>query len=100
MSSGAGTYAPQFSDLRPYHDKQHTVGFDGWWHCITCEARVPELNKRFCSAYTHKRWKNTHSDHTDQDSDGEYPGHKVRKEAYNIMVENQEEAQANRTRNT
>eukprot|EP00972_Heterocapsa_arctica_P107987 15904959-Heterocapsa_arctica.AAC.1 len=30
--------------LRQYLDKQHTMGFDEWWHCTKCEARGPELN--------------------------------------------------------
>eukprot|EP00972_Heterocapsa_arctica_P058896 8679792-Heterocapsa_arctica.AAC.1 len=46
------------------------------------------MNKQFCSSYTHKRWKHTDSDHSGCDSEDNYPGHKVRKEAYNIMVEN------------
>eukprot|EP00972_Heterocapsa_arctica_P097118 14329094-Heterocapsa_arctica.AAC.1 len=32
--------------------------------------------------------KNADSDRTDQDSDDNYPGHKVRMGSYNIMVEN------------
>eukprot|EP00972_Heterocapsa_arctica_P072665 10728097-Heterocapsa_arctica.AAC.1 len=32
--------------------------------------------------------ENTDSDHSDCDSEDNYPVHKVRKEAYNIMVEN------------
>eukprot|EP00972_Heterocapsa_arctica_P060321 8897261-Heterocapsa_arctica.AAC.1 len=46
------------------------------------------MNKKFCSSYTHNKWENTDSDHSDCDSEDNYPGHKVRKEAYNIMVEN------------
>eukprot|EP00972_Heterocapsa_arctica_P095779 14125777-Heterocapsa_arctica.AAC.1 len=65
--------------LRQYHDTQHTTGFDGWCHCTKCDARGPGLNKQFCNAYTHNRWESTHSDHTDHDSDGDCPGHKVRK---------------------
>eukprot|EP00972_Heterocapsa_arctica_P043006 6341539-Heterocapsa_arctica.AAC.1 len=25
--------------LRQYRNKQHKVGFDGWWCCTACEAR-------------------------------------------------------------
>eukprot|EP00972_Heterocapsa_arctica_P094241 13897642-Heterocapsa_arctica.AAC.1 len=71
--------------LRQYQDKQRKVALDGWWYCTACEARGPDLNKKFCSAYSHKQMKHTDSDHTDHDSDGDYPGHKVRKEAYNRM---------------
>eukprot|EP00972_Heterocapsa_arctica_P037044 5453236-Heterocapsa_arctica.AAC.1 len=46
------------------------------------------MNNQFCSSYTHKRWKHTDSDHSELDSEDEFPGHKVRKEAYSIMVEN------------
>eukprot|EP00972_Heterocapsa_arctica_P039859 5871641-Heterocapsa_arctica.AAC.1 len=31
--------------LRQYLDKQHTIGFDEWWHCTKCEAKEPGLNK-------------------------------------------------------
>eukprot|EP00972_Heterocapsa_arctica_P070859 10468771-Heterocapsa_arctica.AAC.1 len=64
------------------------MGFDGWWHCTKCEARGPGLDNKFRTAYTHNIWTNADSDHTDHDSDGDYPGHNVRKETYNIMVEN------------
>eukprot|EP00972_Heterocapsa_arctica_P114831 16444578-Heterocapsa_arctica.AAC.1 len=74
--------------LRQYRNQQHKFGFDGWWCCTACEARGPDLNETFCSSYTHKGWKNTNSDRTDQDSDDNYPGHKVRMGANNIMVEN------------
>eukprot|EP00972_Heterocapsa_arctica_P050769 7461830-Heterocapsa_arctica.AAC.1 len=78
------------------------MGFDGWWHCTKCEARGPGLNNKFCAAYTHKSWKGTHSDHTDQNDDEEYPGQRVRQDVYNRMVGNhkdkfsqqQEEAEA------
>eukprot|EP00972_Heterocapsa_arctica_P009106 1340593-Heterocapsa_arctica.AAC.1 len=79
------------------------MGFDEWWHCTKCEARGPGLNNKFCTAYTHKRWKDTHNDtNKHKDEDQEYPGQKVRKEAYDRMVENhkdkivqkQEEAEA------
>eukprot|EP00972_Heterocapsa_arctica_P085556 12610746-Heterocapsa_arctica.AAC.1 len=59
-----------------------------WWYCTACEAKGPNMNKKCCSSYTHKKWKNTDSDHSDNDSDNNFPGHNVRKEAYNIMVEN------------
>eukprot|EP00972_Heterocapsa_arctica_P095337 14060931-Heterocapsa_arctica.AAC.1 len=74
------------------------MGFNGWWHCTKCEARDPGLYKQFCIAYTHKRWKIAHSDHTDHDSDGDYPGHKVREEAYNRMVENHKHFSINKKR--
>eukprot|EP00972_Heterocapsa_arctica_P034242 5043973-Heterocapsa_arctica.AAC.1 len=64
------------------------MGFDGWWHCTKCEARGPGLNNKFCTAYTHKRWKGTQSGHNDNDGDEDYPGKRVRKDAYNRMVEN------------
>eukprot|EP00972_Heterocapsa_arctica_P009661 1423767-Heterocapsa_arctica.AAC.1 len=64
------------------------MGFDGWWHCTKCEARGPGLNKQFSTAYTHKIWKGTRSDHSDQDENEDYPGQRVRKDAYNRMVEN------------
>eukprot|EP00972_Heterocapsa_arctica_P019775 2916575-Heterocapsa_arctica.AAC.1 len=64
------------------------MGFDGWWHCTKCEARRPGLNKQICTAYTRKRWKSTHSDHSDQDDDEDHPGQRIRKDAYNIMVDN------------
>eukprot|EP00972_Heterocapsa_arctica_P103737 15288605-Heterocapsa_arctica.AAC.1 len=76
MCSGEGTYVPQFSDSDNTKTKQHKVGFDGWWCCTACKARGPDLNKKFCAAYTHKRWINADSAHTDHDSDGDYPGHK------------------------
>eukprot|EP00972_Heterocapsa_arctica_P000139 21279-Heterocapsa_arctica.AAC.1 len=67
-------------------------------------SQRPRAQPKKCTAYTHKRWKNADSDHTDHDSDGDYPGHKVRKEAYDRMVENhkdkifqkREEAEATR----
>eukprot|EP00972_Heterocapsa_arctica_P077244 11392851-Heterocapsa_arctica.AAC.1 len=49
------------------------MGFDGWWHCTKCEARGPGLNNKFCTSYTHKRWKGTRSDRSDQDDDDDYP---------------------------
>eukprot|EP00972_Heterocapsa_arctica_P084119 12392852-Heterocapsa_arctica.AAC.1 len=52
------------------------MGFDGWWHCSKCEERGPGLNKKFCSAYTHKRC-NTNSEN-EQDGNQDYPGTKVR----------------------
>eukprot|EP00972_Heterocapsa_arctica_P073098 10797269-Heterocapsa_arctica.AAC.1 len=61
------------------------MGFDEWWHCTKCEARGPELNTKFCTAYTHKRWK------PGQGKDEEnqhYPGEKVRRDAYIRMLEN------------
>eukprot|EP00972_Heterocapsa_arctica_P062752 9255519-Heterocapsa_arctica.AAC.1 len=74
---------------------------------MKCDARGPGLNNQICTAYAHKIWNFEDSDRTDHDSDGYYPGHKVRKEAYNIMLENhkdnmfqkQEEAEAIRERN-
>eukprot|EP00972_Heterocapsa_arctica_P009723 1431522-Heterocapsa_arctica.AAC.1 len=36
---------------------------------------------------TRMRWKSTHSDHSDQDDDEDCPGQRVRKDAYNRMVE-------------
>eukprot|EP00972_Heterocapsa_arctica_P112254 16430750-Heterocapsa_arctica.AAC.1 len=64
------------------------MGFDGWWHCTKCEARGPALNNKFCIAYTHKRWNNTGNDN---DHNVDYPGQKVRKYAYNRMVEHQKD---------
>eukprot|EP00972_Heterocapsa_arctica_P102686 15134058-Heterocapsa_arctica.AAC.1 len=46
------------------------------------------MNNTFCSSYTRKRWTNTDSDHSDCDGDNNYPGHRVRKEASDRMVEN------------
>eukprot|EP00972_Heterocapsa_arctica_P084547 12455140-Heterocapsa_arctica.AAC.1 len=51
--------------------------------------------------------KHTDSDHTDQDSDDNYPGHKVSMGAYSRMMENpkdkifqqREEAEVDRKRN-
>eukprot|EP00972_Heterocapsa_arctica_P030730 4523909-Heterocapsa_arctica.AAC.1 len=86
MFSGEGKYVPQFSRLD--------------------SIKTNDILYKLCIAHTHKLWKNEDSDHTDHDSDGDYPGHNVRKEAYNIMVENhkdtifqkQEEAVATRKR--
>eukprot|EP00972_Heterocapsa_arctica_P043901 6482310-Heterocapsa_arctica.AAC.1 len=63
------------------------MGFDGWWHCTKCEAREPGLNKKFCTAYTHKRWNATINDNNDQDEDQDYPGQRIRNDAYIRMVE-------------
>eukprot|EP00972_Heterocapsa_arctica_P041067 6053546-Heterocapsa_arctica.AAC.1 len=41
--------------LRQYLDTQHTMGFDGWWHCTKREARGPGLNNKFCTAYAHNK---------------------------------------------
>eukprot|EP00972_Heterocapsa_arctica_P077961 11496541-Heterocapsa_arctica.AAC.1 len=79
-----------------------------WWYCTACEAKGPNVNNQFCSSYTHKGWTNADSDHSDNDSENKVPGHKVRKEAYNIMVGNhkdnifqqKEATEANRLRTT
>eukprot|EP00972_Heterocapsa_arctica_P033134 4874561-Heterocapsa_arctica.AAC.1 len=64
------------------------------------------MNNKFCSSYTHKRCKNLDSDNSDTDSENNFPGHKVRIEAYNRMMENhtdkifqqKEDKEANRLR--
>eukprot|EP00972_Heterocapsa_arctica_P006357 932900-Heterocapsa_arctica.AAC.1 len=45
------------------------------------------MNKKFGSAYTHKRGNNTDSDHSDGDEEDQYPGTKTRNEAYLRIVE-------------
>eukprot|EP00972_Heterocapsa_arctica_P019638 2898688-Heterocapsa_arctica.AAC.1 len=70
------------------------------------QAKGPNMNKTFCSSYTHKRCNNTDSDNSDNASGNNCPGHKVRIEAFNIMVENhndksfqqKEDKEANRLR--
>eukprot|EP00972_Heterocapsa_arctica_P108973 16046464-Heterocapsa_arctica.AAC.1 len=52
-----------------------------------CEARGPELNKQFCTAYTHKRC-NTGDDDKDEDQGQDFPGEEVRRNAYIRMLEN------------
>eukprot|EP00972_Heterocapsa_arctica_P085873 12655084-Heterocapsa_arctica.AAC.1 len=69
--------------LRPYQDKQHQGGSLNWWYCMACEAKGLDMNKKFCSAYTHNRGKSPDSDHSDDDNDEHFPGYKIRKEAYN-----------------
>eukprot|EP00972_Heterocapsa_arctica_P022678 3336106-Heterocapsa_arctica.AAC.1 len=42
--------------LRQYQGKQHTSNlFLNWWYCMACEAKGPDMNKKFCSSYTHER---------------------------------------------
>jgi hypothetical protein len=91
--------------LRQYLDKQHIIGFDEWWHCKKCEAKGPELNKKFCTGYTHKRWNAGDEDNA-EDPDQDYPGEEVRRNAYIRMLENykdkvfhnKEEAESKRRR--
>eukprot|EP00972_Heterocapsa_arctica_P107133 15784903-Heterocapsa_arctica.AAC.1 len=52
---------------------------------MACEAKGPDMNKKFCSAYTHTRGKNSDSDDDDED---QYPGTKTINEAYLRIVEN------------
>eukprot|EP00972_Heterocapsa_arctica_P021900 3223083-Heterocapsa_arctica.AAC.1 len=46
------------------------------------------MNKKFCSAYIHKRGNNPDSDHNDDDDEDHYPGTKTINEAYLRIVEN------------
>eukprot|EP00972_Heterocapsa_arctica_P111159 16365961-Heterocapsa_arctica.AAC.1 len=46
------------------------------------------MNNTFSSSYTHKRGEQPDSDHSDEDDDNQFPGYKIRKEAFNILVEN------------
>ena len=41
--------------LHQYQDKQHKVGFDKWWYFTACEAKGPNMNNKFCTAYVHKQ---------------------------------------------
>eukprot|EP00972_Heterocapsa_arctica_P047491 7003224-Heterocapsa_arctica.AAC.1 len=52
-----------------------------------CEARGPELNNKFCTGYTHKRW-NTGDRDNEENQDLDYPGEEVRRNAYIRMLEN------------
>eukprot|EP00972_Heterocapsa_arctica_P006441 944655-Heterocapsa_arctica.AAC.1 len=55
---------------------------------MSCEARGPDMNKQICSSYTHKRGKNTDSDHSDDGNYENFPGYMIRKQACNRVVEN------------
>eukprot|EP00972_Heterocapsa_arctica_P013501 1988790-Heterocapsa_arctica.AAC.1 len=55
---------------------------------MACEAKGPDINNKFCSSYTHKRSKGPDSDHSDDDNDEQFTGYKIRKKAYNRVVEN------------
>eukprot|EP00972_Heterocapsa_arctica_P035217 5183291-Heterocapsa_arctica.AAC.1 len=46
------------------------------------------MNKKFCSAYTHKRGLNPGSDHRDDDDEDQYPGTTTRNEVCLRIVEN------------
>eukprot|EP00972_Heterocapsa_arctica_P069851 10318822-Heterocapsa_arctica.AAC.1 len=78
------------------------MGFDEWWHRTKCEARGPELNKKFCSACTHKICNGQDKD--DDQQGKEYSGEKIRRDAYSRAFEQhkdkqfqaKEEAEANR----
>eukprot|EP00972_Heterocapsa_arctica_P024932 3675514-Heterocapsa_arctica.AAC.1 len=55
---------------------------------MACEAKGPDMNKKFCAAYTHTRGKHFDSDHSDGDDEDHYPGTKTRNEAYLRIMEN------------
>eukprot|EP00972_Heterocapsa_arctica_P016305 2406699-Heterocapsa_arctica.AAC.1 len=60
------------------------MGFDEWWHCTECEARGPELNNKFCTAYSHKIFTGQDQD---EDQYGKYyPGEKIRRDACSRAV--------------
>eukprot|EP00972_Heterocapsa_arctica_P049236 7247355-Heterocapsa_arctica.AAC.1 len=71
--------------MRQYRAKQHEVGFNGWWKCTKCEAKGPDMNKKFCSAYTHERSAGDDDDKQAAEEDTEYPGVSTRKDAYDRM---------------
>ena len=70
-----------------------------------CEAKGPELNNKFCTGYTHKRW-NAGDEDDEGDPNQDYPGEEVRRNAYIRLVENhkdkvfhnKEEAESKRRR--
>eukprot|EP00972_Heterocapsa_arctica_P062512 9215504-Heterocapsa_arctica.AAC.1 len=78
--------------LRQYQDKQHKIGFLNWWHCIACEAKGPDMNKAFCSSYTHthtpKKVKTKTAIIPMTNMTTIHPGYKIRQEAYHRVVEN------------
>eukprot|EP00972_Heterocapsa_arctica_P056684 8366825-Heterocapsa_arctica.AAC.1 len=56
---------------------------------MACEAKGPDMNKKFCASYIRKAGKHLDSDHSDDDDDDDhYPGTKTRTEAYLRIVEN------------
>eukprot|EP00972_Heterocapsa_arctica_P050203 7383566-Heterocapsa_arctica.AAC.1 len=65
---------------------------------MACEAKGPDVNKKFCASYTHERGKHLDSDHSDDTNYGKYPGTKTRNDAYSRIVENHKDQFFSKTR--
>eukprot|EP00972_Heterocapsa_arctica_P064789 9560583-Heterocapsa_arctica.AAC.1 len=75
MCSGEGTYAPQFSGLDNTTTSNIKLGSMDGGTALHAKPEAPTSTTNSVLRTRAKDGKNADSDHTDHDSDEDYPGH-------------------------